>query len=90
MSLADPKVFATLHDDGSADFTISIYDEDHKFSASPDGQHAKMSYEETLTYRGKIRVSEPEEEVWNVLMKSDEMTEYLEENDLSGVQRRNL
>lgn len=87
MSLADPKVFSTFHDDGSADLTLTIADDDHKFSVSPDGDTAMVSYEETLSWRGQIRVSEPDEDVWKMLMTSDEMTEYLELNDLNGVKR---
>jgi len=87
VSLADPKVFSTFHDDGSADLTLTIADDDHKFSVSPDGDTAMVSYEETLSWRGQIRVSEPDEDVWKMLMTSDEMTEYLELNDLNGVKR---
>jgi len=87
MSLADTTVFSTVHDDGSADFTISIADDDHKFSASADDGRAVLDYEETLSWRGQIRVSEPREEVWKMLMTSDEMTEYLESEGLNGVRR---
>lgn len=91
MSLADPTVFATEHSDGSADFTLSIADDDHKFSVSAgsdDNSHAVVEYEESLTWRSQIRISEPDEAVWKMLMSSDAMTEYLEENDLRGVRRK--
>lgn len=88
MSLADPTVFVTEHGDGSADFTISVDDEDHKFSASPHGDYAYLEYEETLSWRGQIRVKQPREDVWRLLMQSEEMTAYLENQDtLSGVRR---
>lgn len=88
MSLADPKVFHTFYDDGSADFTLTLADDDHKFSVSAGGDTAWVEYEETLSWRGQIRVSEPDEGVWKLLMSSDEMTEYLEQNDLNGVRRK--
>lgn len=85
MSLADPTVFVTENSDGSADFTISIDEDDHKFSANTDGNGAVVSYEESLTWRGEIRVAEPREEVFKLLIQSDEMTRYLESNDLTSV-----
>ena len=87
MTLIDPLVFITVHDDGSADFTISVDDEDHRFSVTPDGESGIVEYEETLTYRGEIKVGNPDEQVWRLLMQSDEMTEYLESNSLAGVRR---
>jgi len=92
VSLAHPVVFSTINGDGSADFTISIDDEDHKFSAAPgEGRGAAgaiLSYEETQSWRGEIRVKEPREEVWSRLMKSDKMTEYLDSENLNGVRRQ--
>lgn len=89
MSLADPTVFATVNDDGSAEFTISIDEEDFKFSASPEPEssNAILSYEETLSWRGEIRVSEPRNEVFKLLMQSDQVTEYLDAHDLTGIRR---
>ena len=87
MSLADPTVFVTENSDGSADFTISIDEDDHKFSVSQDGDEAVVSYEESLTWRGQIRVAEPRQEVFKLLIQSDAMTGYLEANDLTVVRR---
>lgn len=88
MSAENPVVFSTEHDDGSADFTITIADEDYRFSALPAGDtRAVISYQETLSWRGEIRVSEPRNEVFKLLMQSEEMTEYLESQDLTGVRR---
>lgn len=87
MSLADPTVFVTENSDGSADFTISIDEDDHKFSVSQDSDEAVVSYEESLTWRGEIRVAEPRQEVFKLLIQSDAMTGYLEANDLSVVRR---
>ena len=88
MSLADPTVFSTVNDDGSAEFTISIDEEDFKFSVSQaDDSTAVLSYEETLSWRGEIRVAEPRNEVFKLLMQSDEVTEYLESHDLTSIRR---
>lgn len=87
MSLADPTVFTTFHEDGSADFTIAVDGDDHQFSAVCDGSVAILSYEETCSWRGAIRTSEPREEVWKLLMQSDEMTNYLELRGLDAVRR---
>lgn len=91
MSLADPYVQKTDHGDGSADFTVSFADEDHRFSASTESGEAVVEYEEThLTWRShaKVEVSEPDEPVFRALMQSDKMTEFLEDNGLDGVRRR--
>jgi len=89
MSLADPTVFVTENRDGSADFTISVDEEDFKFSVSEaeTGDYAVVAYEETLSWRGEIRVSEPRNEVFKLLMQSEPVTEYLESHDLTGIRR---
>ena len=87
MSLAEPLVHFTDHGDGSADFTITIDDEDHKFSASAENGKAVVQYEETQSWRGVIRVAEPRNEVFRALMSSEEMTEFLETYRLDGVRR---
>lgn len=87
MSLSTPQVLYMDNGDGSADFTITFADDDYKFSASTDGDTAVLSYDETLSWRGEIRVSEPDETVFKELMQSDEMTQFLEENELRSVKR---
>lgn len=87
MSLVSPYVMCTDNGDGSADLTISINDEDHKFSASVEGDEAVVQYEETLSWRGEIRVSEPEELVFRELMQSEEMTDLLDEWGVASVRR---
>lgn len=74
-------------DDGIARMTISIADEDHTFDVWEEGGTALVEYQETLSYRGVIRVSEPDETVYKELMRSDEMTELLEQWDVDSVQR---
>lgn len=88
MSLSEPHVLCTDNGDGSADFTVTFADEDHKFSASAQGNKAVVEYEETLSWRGQIRVSEPDEDVFKTLMQSEEMTQFLEDNDLGSVKRQ--
>lgn len=87
MSLETPTVLFTDSGDGSAEFTVSFADDDHKFSAAANGDTAVVQYEETLSWRGQIRVSEPDEDVFKELMMSDEMTEFLESHSLTGVRR---
>lgn len=82
MALTDARVQYTYYEDGSADFTITEDDEDFKFSITPDGN---LTYEETQTWRGEIRVSDPPNEVWRTLMQSDKMTEYLDAEGLNSV-----
>lgn len=87
-ALAQSAVLYTDNGDGSAEFTVSFADEDHKFSASADDTKASVQYEETLSWRGKVRVKEPDDDIFKALMISDEMTEFLEEYDLDSVKRQ--
>ena len=83
-----PWVQYTDNDDGSAKFTVSTEDEDHRFAAASVNGEAVVSYEETLSWRGVIRVGDPNEEVYRKLMTSDGMTAFLEQYGLSGVVRK--
>lgn len=80
-------VLKTEEDDGTARLTISIADDDHRFEIWQDGDVARVEYQETLTWRGRVEVSEPDEDIFKELMVSDEVTEYLDKYDLEGVQR---
>lgn len=80
-------VLSTEEDDGVATMTISIADDDYKFDVWAEGDTALVEYQETLSWRGQIRVSEPDDDVFKALMVSDEMTEWLEKHDLDGVKR---
>jgi hypothetical protein len=80
-------VLSTVHDDGVATMTVSIADDDHKFDVWCDGDEALVQYQETLSWRGDIQVSQPDEDVFKLLMVSNEMTEYLNEMGVSGVRR---
>lgn len=83
----DPFVQVSENDDGSADFTVSVDDEDHRFSLSVSGEAADLSYEETLSWRGEIRSSEPREEIFRLLIQSDEMTVWMEQSGVRSVRR---
>jgi len=80
-------VLSTEEDDGVATMTISIADDDHKFDVWVDGDTALVEYQESLSWRGQIRVSEPDEEIYKALMVSPEMAEMLDEWGVSGVRR---
>lgn len=80
-------VLASEEDKGVASMTISFADEDHTFDVWAENSTALVEYQETLSWRGEIRVSEPDDEVYKALMVSDEMTTMLEKWDVSSVQR---
>jgi hypothetical protein len=77
----------TDNGDGSAEFTLTVDEEDHKFSAVEQGERALLEYEETQSCRGTIRVSEPAQQLYRAVMTSEEMTEFLEENNLRSVKQ---
>lgn len=87
MSLADPFVQLTDHGDGSAKLTVSVDDEDHRFSIIVVDDWARMVYEESLSWRGEIRTKVPEDDVWKLGMQSDEVTEFLESHDVTTIKR---
>jgi hypothetical protein len=87
MPLEDAPVFFTDNEDGSAEVTVADRrtDEDHRFSISHDGEYAHISYEETLSWRGQIMVKEPPEVVFKAAMMSEDVTEWLDEYNLTGI-----
>lgn len=78
---------ATEHEEQTATMTISIADDDYKFDVWKEGKQAMVEFQECLSWRGQIRVSEPDEDVFKALMVSDEMTSLLNEWGVSGVRR---
>jgi len=80
-------VLSTENGDGTATMTISVADDDHKFDVWAEEDEALVDYQETLSYRGNIQVSEPDEFIFKELMLSDEMMSLLDEWDVSGVRR---
>jgi hypothetical protein len=81
------QVLSTVTDDGVATMTISIAEDDYKFDVWAEGDTALVEYQETLSWRGEIRVSEPDEDVFKALMVSEKMTDLLNEWGVSGVRR---
>lgn len=75
----------TDNDDGSAKLTVNVDDEDYRFNVVADGDTAVLSYEETLSYRGVIRTSEPREDVWKIAAQSDTLTNWIDLHDLDNV-----
>jgi hypothetical protein len=82
------QVLKTEKENKTAVFTITIYDEDHKFEVWGEDGTAIVEYQETLTWRGTIEVSEPDADIYRELMLSDEMTAFLESQELDGVRRK--
>lgn len=80
-------VLKTLQEEGVATLTISIGEDDHKFEIWSEDGIALVEYQETLTWRGQIETSTPDEAVFKELMVSNEVTEFLDEYDLDGVRR---
>jgi hypothetical protein len=80
-------VLSTEEDDGTATMTISIADDDHKFELWSDGNEALVQYQESLSWRGQVQVSEPDESVYKALMTSDEMMSLLDKWGVESVRR---
>lgn len=80
-------VLSSVDENGVATMTVSIGDDDHRFEVWEQDGKAVVEYQETLTWRGQIEVSEPDDDIFKQLMVSEEMTEFLERFDLSAVKR---
>jgi len=80
-------VLSTEEDDGTATMTISIADDDHKFELWSDGNEALVQYQESLSWRGQVRVIEPDERVYKALMTADEMMSLLDKWGVESVRR---
>lgn len=80
-------VLSTEAEEGVATMTISIADDDHKFDVWVEGDTALVEYQESLSWRGQIRVSEPDEHVFKELMVSEQMTDLLEKWGVDSVKR---
>lgn len=81
------QVLKTDEDDSVARLTVSIGDDDHRFEISAQGDTAVVEYEETLTWRGAIEVSEPDDDIWLNVMASEAVTEFLDTHDCQSVKR---
>lgn len=80
-------VLSTEESDGVASMTISIADDDHRFDVWKSGDTALVEYQETLSWRGHVRATKPDEDVFKELMVSDEMTRLLNQWNVSTVKR---
>jgi arabinogalactan endo-1,4-beta-galactosidase len=80
-------VLKTMQEDGVATLIISIGDDDHQFEVWADGDTTLVEYQETLSWRGQIHVSDPDETIYKELMVSEQMTEFLNENGCDSVKR---
>lgn len=78
-------VMLTDNGDGSARVTLSGVGADIRFSIAESGDKAVIEYEETMLGRGNVRVSQPDEDIWRAVATSDEVTEWIEDHNLTGV-----
>jgi len=85
--MRDMYVLSTEVGDSEATMTVSIADDDHRVDVWAEGDAALVSYQESLTWRGEIKVSDPDEDIYRALMTSEEMTSLLNRWDVSGVRR---
>lgn len=84
----DSWVQFTDNGDGSAEFTVTTEDSDHKFSAVAKDGEAVVTYEESRSkWLGPIYVAEPRAPVARTLLTSDEMTEFLDEYGLTAARQ---
>lgn len=80
-------VLATEEEDGVATVSVCGEEEDHKFEVWSEGGEAFVEYQETQSWRGQIRVAEPDEEIYKRLMVSDEVTRLLDEWAVESIRR---
>lgn len=83
------SVLSTETDSGVATMTVEFADDLHKFDVWTEGGEALVEYQETLTWRGQIRASDPDEEVYKELMQSEEMTDFLNRHGAKSVRQAN-
>lgn len=83
----DIFVQSTVNSDGSADFTLTFAEDSHRFTVYGDDDTAYVEYEETLSWRGGIHTGEPNDDIYKMLMTSDEMSRFLDENGFKRVRR---
>lgn len=85
--MRDMYVLSTEVGDSEATMTVSIAEDDHKFDVWVEGDAALVRHQESLTWRGEVEVSDPDEDIYRALMTSEEMTTVLNRWDVSGVRR---
>jgi len=70
-----------------ATMTVSVDDNYHKFDVWRNGDTAIVEYQESLTWRGNIKVIDPDDDIYRTLMTSDDMATLLNSWDVCGVKR---
>jgi len=83
-------VLTTEIDDGVAQMTVAFAEDDYMFEVTVEDGVALVDYEETRTWRGQIRVSDPGNDIYKALMTSDEMTAFLNKHSCDSVKRAPL
>jgi len=76
----EPYVLMDVAQDGTGVFSVIVDEETHLFeiSVGDDMDSMEIEYQETLGWRGQVFVSEPEDDVYDVLLESDEFNQYIE------------
>lgn len=77
----------TDNGDGSAKVTLTQGEDDHRFSIVADGDTATVSYEETMSWLGAMRSAQPSESAFQQVMRSDEVTEWLDSYEVDHISR---
>ncbi|AGM11568.1 hypothetical protein M199_gp098 [Halogranum tailed virus 1] len=74
----EPLVMLTVEPDGTGRFTVSVDEEDHRFEVVAEAGSVEIEYIETLSWRGQIRTSDPDDEVYDVLTSSEEFQDFVQ------------
>jgi len=76
----EPYVLMDIAEDGTGVFSVIVDEETHLFeiSVGDDMDSMEIEYQETLGWRGQVLVSEPDDDVYDILLESDEFNEYIE------------
>lgn len=82
------EILVSTHDDGSAEFTVCVNGGKNRFSAAPSGDQAVLSFEETMHGRDLISDLTPSGDMFETLMQSEEMSDYLDSTELRSVRRQ--
>lgn len=80
-----------VESDGTVRFTVSDEDIDHRFEAWTEntsaGHIARVSHRESQQYRGHLTTKEPPTHVYETLLGSDMMHDWLDEVGAAGVKK---
>jgi len=78
--LYEPYVLMDVADDGTGVFSVIVDEETHLFeiSVGDNMDSMEIAYQETLGWRGQVFVSEPDDDVYDILLESEEFNDYIE------------